>query len=156
MSSQELVELQKIRKSIEKQVCVVRKKAKKIKIKDLMSAENINERLNAFMDKLTLDDLLQLSAILSVAILLKMSIKYTYKLKDYAKILNWLALPDFFMFTKWARTEQPEGEPTPEWLEWAISFGVAYIIVKHFPAVVKAGSDIISTAKTILGAAAAG
>lgn len=71
--SQELVELQKIKKilkPVEEKIKKTRKRAKKFKLKDLLHGDNVKERLNNFIDKLTLDDLLKLTAFGSLAILI--------------------------------------------------------------------------------------
>lgn len=62
---QALIELTRIRKALVKGTKAIKKKGKKIKLSELLEPENINERINAFIDKLTLEDLLAVGAITS-------------------------------------------------------------------------------------------
>jgi len=74
MATQELIELKKIanllKKQIEPRIEKARKKAKKIKLKDLLKPGNINERINNFIDKLSLDDALKFSVFMLLASLI--------------------------------------------------------------------------------------
>jgi len=99
MATQELVELQKIVKLLKKQIeptLAKVKRAKKIKLKDLLKPENINERLNNFLDKLTVDDAIKGSAFLLLATLIYPFV-WNLKPKDFwanvmtnATFLQWI------------------------------------------------------------------
>lgn len=99
MATQELVELQKIVKLLKKQIeptLAKVKRASKIKLKDLFKPENINERLNNFLDKLTVDDAIKGSAFLLLATLIYPFV-YNLKPKGFwenvmkgARFLQWI------------------------------------------------------------------
>jgi len=112
MSSQELIELQKIKKIIESQfkpkIVAARKKAKKIKLKDLLKPENINDRINNFLDKLTLDDAIKGSSFLLLAALIY---PFVWNLKPRgfwenvmknARFLQWIG---YIGITPWKKKE---------------------------------------------------
>jgi len=113
MSKQELVELQKIVKLLKKQIeptLAKVKRAKKIKLKDLLKPENINERLNNFLDKLTVDDAIKGSVFLLLATLIYPFV-YNLKPKDFwanvmkgATFLQWIGYIGITPFKK----EDPE------------------------------------------------
>jgi len=95
MATQELVELQKIAKLLKKQIeptLAKVKRAKKIKLKDLLKPENINERINNFLDKLTVDDAIKGSAFLLLATLIYpfvYNLKHTIQRRGY-RIRLWM------------------------------------------------------------------
>ena len=78
---QALVELTKISKALTKEAKALKKKAKKIKLKDLLEPENINTRINTFLDKLTLADGLQFIAFISV---ISLAYPHIYNIKSKA------------------------------------------------------------------------
>jgi len=108
MATQELVELKKIAKLLKKQIeptiKEARKRAKKIKLKDLLKPENINERINNFMDKLTLDDGLRF---ISFIFLVGLIYPFVWNLKPrgfwegvmknarFLQIIGWIAIVPF-------------------------------------------------------------
>lgn len=56
----------------------------------------------------------------------------------------------------WKSDIQPENESIPEAIqEWILSFAVAYLIVKNFGELVKAGASVLNIAKGLLLTAAA-
>ena len=157
MSKQELVELQKIVKILKKQrepIKEARKRAKKIKLKDLLKPENLTERINNFLDKMTADDLMSGVAIISIAMILKSGLDWS------EDALNNMAIfPGGLIY----RPDIPPVEERPgftalfnlnpqDWKKWLISLGLAYIIVEHFDALVTAGSNILSVGRRLLGA----
>ena len=153
MATQELVELQKIKKLLEP-IKAVRRKAKKIKLNDLWKAENLTERINNFLDKLTADDLMSGTAIIAVAMMLKTGIDWSEEALNNLAIfpggLVWR--PDLPPVPERVKVISLFSLDADEWKKWIISIGLAYIIVEHFDALVTAGSNIISVGRSLLGA----
>jgi len=150
---QTLVELQKIRKLLKKQIDPIRKKARKIKLKDLLKPENLAERINNFLDKLTADDLMSGVAIVSVAMLLKTGIDWSEDALNNIQIfpggLVWR--PDLPPVEERVDIISLFSLDAEDWKKWVISLGLAYIIVEHFDSLVTAGANIISIGRILLG-----
>jgi len=138
----ELVELKKIRKAVEG----VREKAKKIKFKDLLDPKNINERINAFLDKLTLDDAIKLTAFIS-AIYLIYPVIYRLRTPEF-----WKSIPPLF---PWFWPGFGYG-PTPEDVETALKekFEVGALAVTMIVAygVIWKDKEIVAYGNMILSA----
>jgi len=147
MSKQELVLLQKIEKLLRKQIepTVAKvKKAKKIKLKDLLKPENINERLNNFLDKLTVDDAIKGSAFLLLATLIYPFV-YNLKPRDFwekvmkgARFLQWIGYIGITPF-------KPKEELKFDMGCFSVSIVTAYIFIYQ-------GGNISDIAKLILKA----
>jgi len=113
MSKQELVELKKIATLLKKQIeptLAKVKRVKKIKLKDLLKPENINDRINNFLDKLTVDDAIKGSAFLLLATLIYPFV-WNLKPRDFwanvmknARFLQWIGYIGITPFKK----EDPE------------------------------------------------
>jgi len=146
MSKQELVVLQKIEKLLRKQMeptIAKVKRAKKIKLKDLFKPENINERLNSFLDKLTVDDAIKGSAFLLLAALIYPFV-YNLKPKDFwanvmkgARFLQWIGYIGIIPFKK----EDPEFD----FGCFAVSIVTSYIFIYQ-------GGNIADIARLIIKA----
>ena len=146
MSKQELVELKKIVNLLKKQIeptLIKVKKAKKIKLKDLLKPENINERLNNFLDKLTVDDAIKGSAFLLLATLIYPFV-YNLKPKGFwekvmkgARFLQWIGYIGITPFKK----EDPEFD----FGCLAVSIVTAYIFIYQ-------GGNIADIARLIIKA----
>ena len=143
MSSQELVELRKIAKILKKQIEPTIKKAKKVKLKDLLKPENLKERINNFIDTLTLADGLQF---VSFVLLAGLIYPFIWNLKPrgfwenvmknarFLQIIGWIAIVPF-------KKEEPEFDPGC----FAVSLITAYIFIYQ-------GGNIIEIAGLILAA----
>ena len=146
MSKQELIVLQKIEKLLKKQLeptLAKVKKAKKIKLKDLMKPENIVDRINNFIDKLTVDDAIKGSAFLLLASLIYPFV-WNLKPKDFwegvmqnarfLQIIGWISLTPF-----------KKDELEFDFGCFAVSIVTAYIFIYQ-------GGNIVEIAKLILKA----
>lgn len=144
VQKQELVELTKIRKALEKDVKRIRKKAKKIKLSDLLTAESINERVKAFMDKLTLDDAIKGSVFLASVYLIY---PFIYKLRPRDFWKNFALKGDLLKSLGWLFTApiiQKDIQTDFELDIFALSIIVAYLAVYQ-------GENIFTMAKTVVG-----
>lgn len=95
-----LIEARKIKKILEpaaKKIKRTRGKAKKIKLKDLLHGDNLKERINNFIDKLTVDDLLKLAAFGLLAALIY---PYIYQLKPKG-FWDMVLKSSMFLGVKW-------------------------------------------------------
>ena len=148
MSSQELVELQKIGKLLKKQIeptiKAARKRAKKIKLKDIFKGQNLNDRINAFIDKLTLDDALKFGAF---SLLVALIYPFVYNLKPRkfwekvmknARFLQWIGWIGITPF-------KPEEELEFDFGCFSVSVITGYIFVYQ-------GGNISDIARMILAA----
>ena len=141
LNKQALVELTKIRKALTKEAKAFKKKAKKIKLTDILNAENINERINAFIDKLTLEDLLKSTAFISAVIIIY-PIAYKLKPRKWWRELVKLSIVGWIeaLFMATAPTE----------IEFNGNCLLVSIIVAY--AVIYQGAELMATARLIVSA----
>jgi len=138
---QALVELQKIGKLLKKQIEPIRKKAKKVKLGDLLKPENLKDRINNFIDKLTLDDALKLSIFLVLTMLIYPFV-WNLKPRNFwenvmknAKFLQWIGWIAILPFKK----EDPEFDIGC----LSVSLITAYLFIYQ-------GGNILEIAKLII------
>ena len=131
-----------MKKQIEPTLAKV-KRAKKIKLKDLLKPENINERLNNFLDKLTVDDAIKGSAFLLLAALIYPFV-YNLKPKDFwanvmknARFLQWIGYIGITPFKK--------EDPKFDFGCFAVSVVTSYIFIYQ-------GGNIADIARLIIKA----
>jgi len=147
MATQELVELQKIAKILKKQIeptiKAARKRAKKIKLKDIFKGQNLNDRINAFIDKLTLDDALKFTAFGFLVTLIYPFIwnletrGFWKKVMMNARFLQWIGWISIIPFKK----EDPDFDLGC----FAVSVVTSYIFIYQ-------GGNIADIARLILAA----
>jgi len=140
MGTQELVELQKIKKLLKKQIDPVIKRAKKTKWKDLFKAENLTERINNFVDRISVADGIQFLAFIT-GIFLVYPIVYKLKPKGWwAKLSPYVTpfnLLGFLFLTPIVQAKDPikfDGNVL------AISIMTTYVFIYH-------GGTVIDIAK---------
>jgi len=146
MEKQALVELTRIRKALTKEAKAFRKKAKKIKVTDLLTSENLNERINAFMDKLTLEDLLAMSAFTS-GIIIAYPIIYRLKTPEW-----WVEAARFLPFPFKPLIEglgDIFGTPEYQGLKFDGSCLAVTIMVVYM--VIYKGADMLTFARVLVG-----
>lgn len=143
---QALVELKKIRKALTKETKALRKKAKKIKLSELLEPENINERINAFIDKLTLEDLLATSAFTS-GIIIAYPIIYRLKTPEW-----WVEAARFLPFPFKPLIEglgDIFGTPEYQGLKLDLSCLAVTILVVYM--VIYKGANLMTLARLLVG-----
>lgn len=140
-----LVEAQKIKKILQPVTTKIKKtrgRAKKLKLKDLLKGENLKERINNFIDKLTVDDLLKLGAFVLLATLIY---PYVYQLKPKG-FWDLVLKSSMFLGVKWILDLFFIEKPQPVEFDMgcmAVSIITAYLFIYQ-------GGTIIDIAKSII------
>jgi len=138
------VELQKIKKLLKKQIEPAIKKAKKIKLKDLLKAENLTERINNFIDRLSVADAIQFLAF-TTAIWLVYPIVYRLKPRGWWEDLTPYVTPfnilGFFILTP---IVQAKDKPKFDGNVLAITIMTTYLFIYHGGTIVDIAKGIIS------------
>lgn len=136
----ELVELQKIKKLLQKQVKPIIKKAKKTKWKDFLKAENLTERVNNFIDRISVADGIQFLAFITGIFLVY---PIVYKLKprgwwaDLSPYISPFNILGFLILTPIVQAKDP---PKFDGNVLAISIMTTYVFIYH-------GGTIVDIAK---------
>lgn len=147
MATQELVELQKIAKLLKKQIepaiKEAKKRAKKIKLKDIFKGQNLNDRINAFIDKLTLDDALKFSAF---GLLVALIYPFVWNLKPKGFWENVMKNARFLQWIGWIGISPFKKEdPEFDFGCFAVSVITSYIFIYQ-------GGNIADIARLIIAA----
>jgi len=102
-------------------------------------------------DELKSDDIFKFVSILGVTIIIKQGIEWSESiLTTYAGFIYWI----FGSPADLSAIEQALDMPQVEIMQWLLSFSAAYLIVENFGELVTAGTNILSMANTLIGAAA--
>lgn len=129
--------------------------------------DSLREHIGKWIDRINIDPL-ELVAILGTTILIKNGIEWTEQsmgnqdlLRTFSKVL---VLFNPILGLSWAVGMKPISEligspefqekldsPEVETMQWFLSFTVAYIIVRHFPAIVQTAGSVVNMAKGLLG-----
>jgi hypothetical protein len=113
-------------------------------------------KISAWVDRI---DPLEMVAIIGTTMIIKQGINWSDAVQyNIEWLVDWFATefqtiiggkasfyPDYF--------KKLEKTPQAQIQEWLISFALAFVIIRYFPQVVKAGADILSTAKLLIGLA---
>jgi hypothetical protein len=127
---------------------------------------SIREHIGKFIDRLTLNDIAELMATIALTPLVKKAIDETEKLRGLffglMKIKREEVMPPATMeelrYKRFLRIivggeykyiEKYEGL-FPDWMDWLISFGLAYLIVHNFGTLIHAAGDVVKSVQTIL------
>jgi len=102
-------------------------------------------------DEMKSDQIFKFISILGVTVIIKSGIEWSESiLATFTGFIYWILGQPADMSTLEEALDKPEAEI----IQWVLSFAVAYLIVENFGELVTAGTNILSLANTMIGAAA--